>query len=363
MQDQPPAGRRAIASSRASTASAGSMGGLLTCRQCGRRQNHDTVPSGTGPNIVLGVRFPGILLSVSAVAAGFAVVTTLLGGGAGEARLCAVVALLALAAYGALAAREARRLVRWSLAAGTALLALATTITAYAGPADSYAQWVLTPRDPAPGVARPPAYSTAAFWHSTLDRDRIVTLVWLGAVIAFTVALRSLPRMPPRRGVRLRYVLPAALLMFAVPLAMSPAVGSLADPPLLSAGHGPLALLAGTWPGALATIAAGVAVVIAVRNADARLLLPVGALILAATALATWDDLAGTWRAWSDWETTRNLGAFVTYGVSVNTDPGLEYSDALRTAAGIIAPALLVLGARGACEPAEVADPAPPAAG
>lgn len=116
-------------------------------------------------------RLPAVVFLTAAPLSGVAALL----GGVRESAQCGAVALLTLAGW---AIARGRGAARWSLPAGSALLALAAILQTR-----GYGQ---------PGTVPP-------FGNSGINRDRIVATTLLLASVAFLVALRSWPGHPPSR--------------------------------------------------------------------------------------------------------------------------------------------------------------------
>jgi hypothetical protein len=319
------------------------------------------------------VRLTGILMSVFAVAGAVAAGAALFGG-SHEARQCAAAALIVLAGYTAAAPRPAGRRTRWFLTAAIVLLATATILE------------IIRPDRPDLRFTDSADQILLVYWHDTLTRGLIAALVRCGALVALAVAVLGLPprsdprpadprfparadrsllgrRFPGRDVPRVlgrvtpgvpgragpRWIVVASAVLAVVVVAM---LGlSLADHAggAFSDGWRLPSLLWGTLPAVAAAVLAASLAIPAAQRADARLLLPIGVLVLAAATASDADHLAQTWSSWSTWqEMADNRGAFgsasAVLASVVPGSPSLEFEAAFSWAIALAGPALAAIG-------------------
>lgn len=203
------------------------------------------------------------------------------------ARLSAAAACLGLAAC---VAALSRGFLRWSLTAAMVLLSA--------------------------GYALPPTSTSGAAGLTP-------------ALLAFAVALLSLPRRPERAR-------PAAI---ATAIALLPAVLSVSGDLSLT-GH----LLAATWPAMTAALAGALVFFLAVSRAGGSPAAAGGALLLYAGAAVAWSSAANWWHVL--WRRDHPDGDVIAMVAVTSTTPGSGWSlvGALVTLAGLAAAALIAHG-------------------
>lgn len=272
------------------------------------------------------------LVLVYAAAAGLSVAASAVS--ATEASLrCAAVASAVLAWQAAAGARAVAPRVRWALAAGCALLAVAALVrqSASTGQPADVGWFGYGP----PGAAQLTAMRDQTGWW--LDRERWVAAVGLGAVVLFACAVHGLPR-AHRRARTVAAVVAAALL----------AAGVVADRRLGTEPWQVAPALGTIWPGLLATAAGLTGLVLAGRRADHRWLVVTGAALVAVQAALTLSDLTGLWYTWARLAELAG-DAFLQPGLAISVatgdSGGPRLGEALRTAVTLAGPALLVHGA------------------
>jgi hypothetical protein len=232
--------------------------------------------------------------------------------------------------------------VRWALASGTGLLAVVS--------AGSF--WSLSPS----------AGNLEAQFREVMDLDYATAVLLAAAAVALVVGTAALPqfRWPA-------WLTAVACVVALVPVAVV-ATDAAGERDLLPARADQLDLFRHLAPGLLATMLAGLVLVLAVSRADRSFLVPAGALLVQlAVASRTW----GMSGAWYLAETLRGIevsSAFLEPGLrttaSTTAAPVLEVElgAALATAAMLLGPALIAVGAaRTAGIPAVVHHPAPAA--
>jgi hypothetical protein len=101
------------------------------------------------------------------------------------------------------------------------------------------------------------------------------------------------------------------------------------------------------WPGVLTASAAAALLVLAGPRTDRRRLLPIGAAAVAVAAALALDDAVVAWNTWWSLNQVAHHDQLVVFGVAVATGGGVQFSpvDALTTAATLLGPALLAVGA------------------
>ena len=250
-----------------------------------------------------------ILSLVFAVAAAVAVLSALAGLDGGPATTAGVLALLTSALGAILFIR--RPLARWALAAGIVVAAAAWTVR------EVYFEQV-----------REAEYAAM-----------VLLVIGVAALLVGTVALPQFHR-------------PAGLTAAACPVALVPvtvvAVDA-ADERALSPFVDLVALYRQLAPGLLATVLAGLVLVLVVSRADRWFLAPAGAALLqSAVAQEAWG-MSGSW--YLSAPGTRSSSVFLHPGMrtemtgSAGMSLDLEIDAAMAVAAWLIGPAMIVAGA------------------
>lgn len=295
------------------------------------------------------VRPPRVLLLVSAAAAAFSVLATLVS----ESRAALQSGLVASAAflgYVLLAGRAAPR-VRSALATAVGLFALVMAVQlgwlAEQPMRNGWMEPFYAPLDGGgPGLSmRPLPPGILDHWRQLIDRERIAGVGLLLGVLCLAVAVRALPaRQRPKRTLLARIV--AALLLVVVAVDVWDSVD---DAPLSGA------LVAG-WPALLATLVAAAVLALSAGRADRRALVPLGALLVAVTAAV---DLAHITAGWSSWRTAadHSRDAFLQIRIAVAAGGWADVSAAVRAALAFAGPALLAIGALHASRDSDLTEP------
>jgi hypothetical protein len=266
------------------------------------------------------------MMLVFAAAATVPVLSRLTGLGGRLPAAAGVLALLVAAAYVVLLVRKP--LVRWALSAGIVLLAVVSIVG-----------WVI--RDDPSGPVR---YGDAQrIFQQQADTDHAGMVLLLLATAALAAGVPALPQFR-------RPVWPTALacVVALVPVALvaNDAAGA-RDIPFSDPAP------AGLWwhlaPGLAATVLAGLTLVLAVSRAERWFLLPVGALLVqVATAHWTWSS-AGAWTLARIFGTSARGPSFLEPGLrmqaSTTVTLDVDFGAALATAAFLLGPALMALGA------------------
>ncbi|MEU8614458.1 hypothetical protein AB0C29_41370, partial [Actinoplanes sp. NPDC048791] len=211
-----------------------------------------------------------ILVLVFAVTAAVAVLSALTGFTGRLPDATGVLALLTVALYSAL--YVGKPVPRWTLTAAATVLAAASVVTGLH-------------TDPVP-----PGFSGITTFHEQAAEGQYAEAVLLViAVAALTVGMVALPQF--RRPVWLTTVACMVALVPVAVVAMDAADERDALTPAVDLG----ALFRHVAPGMLATVLAGLLLVLAVSRADRRFLAPAGALLVQlAAAHAAWG-MSGSW--------------------------------------------------------------------
>lgn len=268
-----------------------------------------------------------ILPLVFAAAAAVAVLTVLVDLRGRLPAAAGVIALLAVALAVVLFVR--RPVARWALAAGIVVMAAVAVVgRSSTGPLES-----LSPVD----VAR--------FFRQSAEGEYASAVLLAIAAAALTVGVAALPQ--DRRPVWPAVV--ACLVTLVPVIVVATQVADERD--LLPPSVSPLVLFWHFAPGLLATVLAGLAVVLAVTRADRWFLLPAGALLVQVTAAyATWC-LSGSWYPASSARGVEGGSAFLELGMRTQVSTiavvpfHFEIGAALATAALLLGPALIAAGA------------------
>lgn len=285
---------------------------------------------------------PRLLQLVFLAAAALPVLTTLVGLDGWVPGAAAVIALVAAALYVFLLVR--RPVVRWWLAVAIGLGAVATAVSH------------LGTEPLQTGVT---AADLTRHFQQVMNGEYAVSVLLAGATAALTVGTVALPQF--RRSVWLTAV---ACLVALVPVAVVAADG--ADQRYLLPSSVDLpALYWHVAPGLLATVLAGLALVLAVSRADRWFLLPAGVLLVqittayaAASMTSSWylvEPVLGSQVSTAFLEPGMRVGVAATDGFALD----LEIAAAAALAAVLLGPALIAAGAVRTAD-APTAAPHPP---
>ncbi|MFG1951023.1 hypothetical protein [Micromonospora sp. NPDC048830] len=290
-----------------------------------------------------------VLLIASAAAGALSVLAALVAAerAAVQYGLAASAALIGYVLF----ARPAVPRVRSALAAGVGLFAVLMVVRLWwlpEQPADL--RWMTPCYAPMDGggasispVQVPP--TTLDQWRQAIDQERLAAVGLLLQVLCLAVAVIALP---VRRGPKGTWLAEGvAVLLLAV---VGVNVWSRVD------GVPLLGLLGAGWPALLATLAAAGMVALSGARADRAVLVPLGALLIAASAAAAFDDVTSAWSAW--WRFA-NSGddAFLEAGVAVSAGVSVagwaDVPAAVRTGMALAGTTLLAVGVVTASRDAE----------
>jgi hypothetical protein len=268
-----------------------------------------------------------ILVLVFAVTTAVAVLSALTGFTGWLPAASGMLALLTVAAYSVRSV--AQPVPRWALTAGAAVLAAASAVT-----------WLHT--DPIPaGFSEIPT-----FYEQVAEGEYAAAVLLAVAVAALTVGVVALPQF--RRPVQLTAV---ACVVALVPVAVV-AVDA-ADKRDLAPAVDRGALVRHLAPGMLATVLAGLLLVLVVSRADRWFLAPAGALLVElAAAHAAWS-MSGSWYLTEWLRDVETSSAFLEPGLRTDVSAAatasatvdVEVGAALAVAAFLVGPALIAVGA------------------
>ena len=263
---------------------------------------------------------------VFAVTAALAVLCALTGFTGWLPAASGVLALLAVALY---AARYvAKPVPRWTLSAAAAVLAVASVVT-----------WLHI--DPVPAGFS----EITTFYEQAAEGEYAEAVLLAIAVAALTVGIVALPQV--RRSVWLTAV---ACVVALVPVAVV-AMDAAGERDLLAPAADQGALFRHIAPGMLATVLAGLLLVLAGSRADRWFLAPAGALLVQlAAAHAAWG-MSGSWYLTESLRGVETSSAFLQPGLRTDTSAtatvaiDVEVGPALALAALLLGPSLIVAGA------------------
>lgn len=251
----------------------------------------------------------------------------------------------ALVGYVLLAGPAVRR-VRQALAAGIGLFAVTMAVELWWLPEQpAEVRWFTPFYAPLDGsypsvgpVQIPPTVLDQL--RQMIDQERFSAIGLLLGVVCLAVAVVALPvRQQPKAAGLARVVAVLPLVVVGANL-----WSRIDGAPLLG-------LLGAGWPALLATLVA--AWVLALSGARAgRVLVPLGALLVAVSAAVALEDLSSTWLTWWEFSNGRDqamvdtaVAVSVTSSADVSAASSVDVLGAVRTAVALAGPALLAVGA------------------
>ncbi|MDG4789995.1 hypothetical protein O7626_29425 [Micromonospora sp. WMMD1102] len=293
-----------------------------------------------------------VLLAVCGAAGTLSVLAALISADRTAAQ-CALAASAALIGYVLFAGPAAPR-VRPALAAGIALLAVPASVELWRDSTAPVRRQTLaplyTPLDgsvASTGPARLPQ-SVLDQWRQSLDERQFACVGLLLGVVCLAVAVRALPAQQRPKATALAGAGAVLMMVFVGADAWS----RVDDEPLLG-------LLGAGWPALLATLAAARMLALSGPRADRAALVPIGALLVAVSAAAAFQDLTGRWAAW--WTFSHpDDNVVVSVGVAVSLANVVDGEAALLAAVALAGPALLAVGVLRAGRTAAAVPPAYP---